>query len=598
MTYPVRPMMDRRRSSMSFGASSCIHGTLLAWLVIASAQTPREVRRNLYDQEIRPYENHIVWYNLREKLPDIKPAPTAAAAPAPKRPRARRKFHQTLVSGPKDNAQAPQTIVTEAPPAELPKPLPLPNVVAEAAPPPPPRAFTPPPEAPPVEAPLPALPDAPGVEAKPPAVASPLEASTPRPRPRPFEPPPDKNAATAEAPPPELPEAPRVAAGQPAAAASPLGVTAVRPRPLPFQAPPPLVRPRTAAPLTLPEAPRVEAAGSPGRITLPGSATPRPRPRAFQGPPPLPSAAPRTSLVLPEAPAPAAPLSAASAPSAPRIPHGFSPPPAKRAAQESAPAIANPAPAVTRPGASGTESFAIAGLDPSKFTGIPAPPASHAAGFSGGPEVHPDPGGAASNDKAGLVVPGLTAGGGVRDSLPTVAPAPEASARSRLLAELRSPVSPHPLAPYNPNAPKALRVSSAPDPRLEGRVIYTMAIQMPNVTSHSGSWMVWFAERIPEPGAPLATVRPPVPLHKVDPAYIRSAVDDRVEGDVKLAAVIGKDGRVDRIEILSGIDARLDHSAEEALGKWLFEPALRDGAPVDVDAVFEVPFRLAPKPTR
>jgi protein TonB len=71
----------------------------------------------------------------------------------------------------------------------------------------------------------------------------------------------------------------------------------------------------------------------------------------------------------------------------------------------------------------------------------------------------------------------------------------------------------------------------------------------------------------------------------VDPAYIRSAVDDGIQGVVRLAAVIGKDGRVDQIEMLSGIDARLDQSAEEALGKWLFEPALRDGAPIAVDAV-------------
>jgi TonB family protein len=133
---------------------------------------------------------------------------------------------------------------------------------------------------------------------------------------------------------------------------------------------------------------------------------------------------------------------------------------------------------------------------------------------------------------------------------------------------------------------------------MEGRVVYTMAIQMPNVTSYSGSWMVWFAEHVPEPGAAAPDVRPPVPRHKVDPAYVRSAVDERIEGIVRLSAVIGKDGRVEQIEMLSGIDARLDRSAEEALGKWLFEPALRDGVPIAVDAVFEVPFRLAPKPSR
>jgi TonB family protein len=300
---------------------------------------------------------------------------------------------------------------------------------------------------------------------------------------------------------------------------------------------------------------------------------------------------------LPEAPAsPGAP--SANSASAPRIPRRFTAPPGKGEAQVQPPEIDSAAPAVTSPTASGSESFAIAGLDPAKFKEIPAPPASHAAGFSGAPEPHADTGAAGSNEKASLVVPRLTAGGGAPDPLPTIAPAAEVAARGRLLAELRSPLTSHLPAPTGPGDPKPLRVSSAPDPRMEGREVYTMAIQMPNVTSFSGSWMVWFAERIPEPGAAPAVIRPPVPRHKVDPAYVRTAVDERVEGVVRLAAVIEKDGRVDQVELLRGVDARLDATAAEALGKWIFEPALRNGTPIAVDAVFEVPFRLAPKPSR
>ncbi len=64
---------------------------------------------------------------------------------------------------------------------------------------------------------------------------------------------------------------------------------------------------------------------------------------------------------------------------------------------------------------------------------------------------------------------------------------------------------------------------------------------------------------------------------------------------MRLFAVIRKDGQVDAIEIIRGIDQRLDRSAAEALAKWQFQPAKRAGIPVDVDAVFEVPFRLAPR---
>jgi len=142
-----------------------------------------------------------------------------------------------------------------------------------------------------------------------------------------------------------------------------------------------------------------------------------------------------------------------------------------------------------------------------------------------------------------------------------------------------------------------MRVESAPDPLLEGRTVYVLAIQMPNVTSYMGSWIVWFAERDPAAG-PGPDIQPPLPLHKVDPKYIAAAAAERVEGKVRLAAVIRKDGRVDGLKLLRHVDDRLDRSAEEALAKWEFEPAFRAGRAVDVDAVFEIPFTLAPRPSR
>jgi TonB family protein len=296
-------------------------------------------------------------------------------------------------------------------------------------------------------------------------------------------------------------------------------------------------------------------------------------------------------VALPDAPASPTPETATPS-SAPRIPRAFSTPAAKSVPKEATPTLTNPE-------ATETEALAIASLEPAKLTAIPAPPPSHDAGFSGAPQMRASTEEAiTSNENASLVVPRLTAGGGVKDSLPTVAPSPDAVLRSRLRASISDPLSPSVPEPLGPAGAKAMRVSSSPDPRMEGRTVFTMAIQMPNVTSYSGSWMVWFAERIPEPGETQVTIRPPVPRRKVDPAYIRSAVDDRKEGTVRLAAVIGKDGQMSQIEILSGIDVRLDNSAVPALSKWLFEPALHNGKPIDVDAVFEVPFRLAPKPTR
>ena len=50
--------------------------------------------------------------------------------------------------------------------------------------------------------------------------------------------------------------------------------------------------------------------------------------------------------------------------------------------------------------------------------------------------------------------------------------------------------------------------------------------------------------------------------------------------------------------VVRHLDDRLDRSAVNALAQWEFEPARRNGQPIDVDAVFEIPFHLAPRPKK
>jgi TonB family protein len=248
------------------------------------------------------------------------------------------------------------------------------------------------------------------------------------------------------------------------------------------------------------------------------------------------------------------------------------------------------------PGATAEASLAIVGLNPAKTMEVPAPPGSRAAGFSAGPEARAE-GGTGVNRMALLNVPGLVVSGGAKDTQPTLVANFSPTSRENLLAAARVSMGAAPKAPVGPGA---ARVAEAPDPRFAGRVVYSIAIQMPNVTSFSGSWLVWFAERAPDqkgtPGAAPRQVRPPGVVRKVDPKYIAAAAAERVEGTVRLFGVIGKDGHVGGIALLRQLDERLDRSALEALAKWEFTPALRDGVPVDVDAIFEIPFHLAPRP--
>jgi TonB family protein len=75
-------------------------------------------------------------------------------------------------------------------------------------------------------------------------------------------------------------------------------------------------------------------------------------------------------------------------------------------------------------------------------------------------------------------------------------------------------------------------------------------------------------------------------------------VEERVEGKVTLGCVVDRQGKVSGVELIRGIDGRLNQSAQEALAKWEFYPATRNGLPIEVDVLVEIPFTLAPKPPR
>jgi TonB family protein len=259
---------------------------------------------------------------------------------------------------------------------------------------------------------------------------------------------------------------------------------------------------------------------------------------------------------------------------------------------EAAPAMPSAAMAASGPSLSQLN-IAVVGLNPADKEG-PLPTASHAAQFSAGPKLNPDGGAGEGNPNASLSVPDLMIRGGAQDAKATLMAtnrvAPTSAEALRGMSRYGAPSAPEPVPTKPP--PTAARVSGAPNPKFEGKEVYSMAIQMPNITSYVGSWLMWYAAH----GASLpGPVSPPVAHRKVDPKYIASAVADRIEGRIQLLCVINTNGHVGQVELVRGIDPRLDQSAMEALAKWEFSPATKSGAPVDVDVMVEIPFRLAPK---
>lgn len=77
------------------------------------------------------------------------------------------------------------------------------------------------------------------------------------------------------------------------------------------------------------------------------------------------------------------------------------------------------------------------------------------------------------------------------------------------------------------------------------------------------------------------------------PRYPVESRRKREQGTVLLALTLGLDGAVESLSIAqsSGF-ARLDNAARDAVRGWRWKPVMRDGQPVRVKGVVEIPFVL------
>ncbi len=146
----------------------------------------------------------------------------------------------------------------------------------------------------------------------------------------------------------------------------------------------------------------------------------------------------------------------------------------------------------------------------------------------------------------------------------------------------------------------ALPPGAKPEDIFGPKRVYTLHVNMPNLNSVTGSWVLSFSEMRDDPdGRPVplaADLTGPVPLRKVDPKYPPSLISERVEGEVILYAVIRRDGSVDSIQLVHGLDEQLDANAMDALSRWKFRAAERQGAPVELETVVRIPFRAIARP--
>lgn len=86
-------------------------------------------------------------------------------------------------------------------------------------------------------------------------------------------------------------------------------------------------------------------------------------------------------------------------------------------------------------------------------------------------------------------------------------------------------------------------------------------------------------------------VAAPVPVSRPAPRYPQEALRRNQGGTVKIRVTVASDGSADRLELAEGSGNRhLDRAALEAVRRWTFQPATRNGQPVSAQVVVPIVF--------
>jgi len=224
--------------------------------------------------------------------------------------------------------------------------------------------------------------------------------------------------------------------------------------------------------------------------------------------------------------------------------------------------------------------IASVGLNPANG---PIPNGSRGGQFSKAPNLGEPSSGEVSG--TGLSVPGLM----IKEDRSRPAPPPQLTHTVLYADKVGSvPVSTLsvPLRPASRTIPRRI------DERFRDRDVYTMVIPIENLPAYSGDWILWFAERDNVPGD-RPSMRSPIPLRKTEPLDAPLS-GSRTELRVQISGIIRRDGKIERVTLLGNLSPGLVEAVIQDVTAWEFKPAMRDGIPVPVDVVIEIPFSLPP----
>jgi hypothetical protein len=354
------------------------------------------------------------------------------------------------------------------------------------------------------------------------------------------------------------------------------------------------------APVVLPppvKAPNLIALHAPAvEPPAPPPPPPKAKPRDFVPPPVMPKPQPPPQPVEIPVAAPTAvvnPQVTASLPSIVqagqvKVYRPFVAPPSQ---QKSTAAVGTGTSVVAAPDATTTDQQAnanIAAINLDRLLGTSeVVPGRRPGNFSTAPEI-----GEPAAEKGGRgLVPGLTTRGrGGADSAPAVKTEDPGSIPKREV--LYKEIMTHAIGSSLsiPLSPGARRIPAAVDMQFRDRPVYTMILPAPKLPQYAGDWVLWFSEAKPLPG-PASAIHAPLPEKRLIPES--SPYTWGTEAFIQIGLTIDAAGHVHGASILRSPADLSPEPPLEDVNAWQFKPAMRNGTPVAVDVILDIPFRRA-----
>jgi protein TonB len=204
-------------------------------------------------------------------------------------------------------------------------------------------------------------------------------------------------------------------------------------------------------------------------------------------------------------------------------------------------------------------------------------------------------------------------GGVAKESILAVVPPANAAPQAphEPIPVIKTQVIPQPVAP-KVEAPAAVEVPQASPvkarafvpPPTQTKSVQNAIIDAPPALANAS--VVPLGVNLPTSLAPISPPPPGAPqqvrvestlqagnlIKKVVPVYPLLAKSAGVQGVVRFTAVIGKDGKIQNLKLISG-PPPLVEAASDAVKRWVYRPALLNGQPVEVITEINVNFTIS-----